>query len=95
MTTVVLGDFNDWLWAGSVHGVLARELPGRSRFRTFPSFFPILRLDRVFCRPASSLMQCFRDPAGRYISDHLVAALKDAGLADLPITDPGPAQRTP
>jgi lysophospholipase L1-like esterase len=34
-------------------------------------------------------------PGHRYISDHLVAALKDAGLADLPITDPGPAQRTP
>jgi endonuclease/exonuclease/phosphatase family metal-dependent hydrolase len=80
MTTVVLGDFNDWFWPGSVHGVLARELPGRSRFRTFPSFCPVLRLDRIFCRPAASLRHCFRDPAARYISDHLPV------IADIALT---------
>lgn len=71
MTTVVLGDFNDWFWAGSVHAVLRRELPGRSRFRTFPSFCPVLRLDRIFCRPAGALRRLFRDRAARHISDHL------------------------
>jgi endonuclease/exonuclease/phosphatase family metal-dependent hydrolase len=71
MTTVVLGDFNDWFWAGSVHAVLRHELPGRSRFRTFPSFCPLLRLDRVFCRPAGALQRIFRDRAARDISDHL------------------------
>jgi endonuclease/exonuclease/phosphatase family metal-dependent hydrolase len=71
MPTVVMGDFNDWFWAGSVHAVLARELPGRSRFRTFPSFLPLLKLDRVFCRPAAALQSCFCDPQGRAISDHL------------------------
>ena len=67
---VVMGDFNDWFWAGSVHAVLARELPGRSRFRTFPSVCPLLRLDRVFCRPAAALRACFSDKAARAISDH-------------------------
>jgi endonuclease/exonuclease/phosphatase family metal-dependent hydrolase len=71
MPTVVMGDFNDWFWAGSVHAVLARDLPGRSRFRTFPSVWPLLRLDRVFCRPAAALLACFTDRRARAISDHL------------------------
>jgi endonuclease/exonuclease/phosphatase family metal-dependent hydrolase len=71
MPTVVMGDFNDWFWVGSVHAMLARELPGRSRFRTFPSFLPLLKLDRIFCRPAAALQSCFCDPLGRAISDHL------------------------
>jgi endonuclease/exonuclease/phosphatase family metal-dependent hydrolase len=71
MPTVVMGDFNDWLWAGSVRAVLARQLPGRSRFRTFPSFWPLLKLDRVFCRPAAALQTCMTDRSARTISDHL------------------------
>jgi endonuclease/exonuclease/phosphatase family metal-dependent hydrolase len=70
MTTVVLGDFNDWFWPGSVHALLARELPGRSRFRTFPSLCPVLRLDRIFCRPREALRATFCDPAARALSDH-------------------------
>jgi endonuclease/exonuclease/phosphatase family metal-dependent hydrolase len=70
-TTVVAGDFNDWFWVGSVRGALSRVLPGCTRFRTFPSFLPLLRLDRVYCRPESALKQAFTDPAARHISDHL------------------------
>jgi endonuclease/exonuclease/phosphatase family metal-dependent hydrolase len=51
--------------------VLTREFPGCSQYRTFPSFFPCLRLDRVFCRPAGALKQLFSDPNARKISDHL------------------------
>ena len=36
-TTVALGDFNDWLWAGSVRRSLGRVLPGYTNHRTFPS----------------------------------------------------------
>lgn len=71
MTTVVLGDFNDWFWPGSVRGVLARALPGRSNYRTFPSLFPCLKLDRIFCRPAASLQQLYSDRNARHLSDHL------------------------
>lgn len=71
MPTVVMGDFNDWFWAGSVHAVLARELPGRSGFRTFPSLWPLLKLDRIFCRPGAALQACFSDRTARTISDHL------------------------
>jgi endonuclease/exonuclease/phosphatase family metal-dependent hydrolase len=69
--TVLLGDFNDWFWAGSVRNVLRRVLPGRTRHRTFPARWPIFRLDRVYCRPARSLSNSFVDHQARGISDHL------------------------
>jgi endonuclease/exonuclease/phosphatase family metal-dependent hydrolase len=71
ITTVLLGDFNDWLWAGSVRKVLSRALPGRTRHRTFPSFCPVLHLDRIYCRPADALLSGHSDASARAISDHL------------------------
>ncbi len=71
MTTVMLGDFNDWLWAGSVRKVLARALPGRTRHRTFPSICPLLYLDRIYCRPREALLGGRTDRSARRISDHL------------------------
>jgi endonuclease/exonuclease/phosphatase family metal-dependent hydrolase len=66
-----MGDFNDWLWPGSVRQVLSHAFPGRSRFRTFPSIWPLLRLDRIYCRPREVLVKTFVDPSARHISDHL------------------------
>ena len=71
MTTVMLGDFNDWFWAGSVRKVLARALPGRTRHRTFPSICPVLHLDRIYCRPREALLEGHTDLSARQISDHL------------------------
>ncbi len=71
MTTVMLGDFNDWFLAGSVKSVLAKVLPGHSRFRTFPSFLPLLRLDRIYCRPSSAVRQMYTDRQAHGLSDHL------------------------
>jgi endonuclease/exonuclease/phosphatase family metal-dependent hydrolase len=71
MTTVVMGDFNDWIWPGSVQNVLASKLPGRTRHRTFPASFPMLKLDRIYCRPATALLSSRVDPEARVISDHL------------------------
>lgn len=68
---VVVGDFNDWFWPGSVRSVLMRELSGRTRYRTFPAAFPMLRLDRIYCRPRASLIGSFVDRQARSISDHL------------------------
>jgi endonuclease/exonuclease/phosphatase family metal-dependent hydrolase len=77
-TTVVLGDFNDWFWAGSVRAALARELPGRTRYRTFPSWLPLLRLDRIYCRPARALLASRAETLARHVSDHIgvVAEIK-------------------
>ena len=79
VTTVIMGDFNDWFWAGSVRKALSRELPGRTRFRSFPSFCPLLRLDRVYCRPARALVRGYTDRAARAISDHL-PVIADVGV---------------
>lgn len=83
MATIVLGDFNDWFWAGSVRSVLAGELPGRSRFRTFPAIFPLLRLDRIYCRPRDAVRQLFTDRHAYRLSDHL-PVIADVALMDRP-----------
>ena len=70
-TTVALGDFNDWLWAGSVRRRLGRVLPGFTRHRTFPSRCPLFHLDRVYLWPRTALVASHTDPEARAISDHL------------------------
>jgi endonuclease/exonuclease/phosphatase family metal-dependent hydrolase len=71
MTTVMLGDFNDWFWPGSLRDALKHELPGRTRQATFPSWCPIFRLDRIFCWPPKALVRSFVDRGARRASDHL------------------------
>jgi endonuclease/exonuclease/phosphatase family metal-dependent hydrolase len=68
---VVIGDLNDWYWPGSVRAVLTRVLGGRTRYRTFPAAFPLLRLDRIYCRPRQAMLRSFVDRAARGLSDHL------------------------
>jgi endonuclease/exonuclease/phosphatase family metal-dependent hydrolase len=84
ITTVMLGDFNDWFWPGSLRDALRHELPGRTRQATFPSWCPVLRLDRIFCWPARTLVHSFVDHSARRASDHLpvIADIRlDAGRA--------------
>jgi endonuclease/exonuclease/phosphatase family metal-dependent hydrolase len=69
--TLVLGDFNDWTRYGAVQKVLVRNFPALTQHRTWPSFWPVMRLDRVFCRPAGALVASRTDPEGRHFSDHL------------------------
>jgi endonuclease/exonuclease/phosphatase family metal-dependent hydrolase len=69
--TVVLGDFNDWGWPGSLHRTLGRHFPDRTEVRTFPAGLPLLRLDRIYCRPAGTLVQSWTDQDARSVSDHL------------------------
>jgi endonuclease/exonuclease/phosphatase family metal-dependent hydrolase len=71
VASVMLGDFNDWPWRGVVRRALAEALPGRTRHRTYPAWWPLLLLDRIYCRPAESLIRSWIDPAARRISDHL------------------------
>src|SRR5437764_13134877 len=40
MTTVMLGDFNEWFWPSLLRGALARELQGRTQHETFHSWRP-------------------------------------------------------
>ncbi|MBO6718804.1 MAG: endonuclease/exonuclease/phosphatase family protein [Rhizobiaceae bacterium] len=69
--TVLLGDFNDWIWRGSVQSTLNRLMPGHSHAKTFPSFCPLFALDRIYCRPTSALIRSWTDKADYGASDHL------------------------
>jgi endonuclease/exonuclease/phosphatase family metal-dependent hydrolase len=69
--TVALGDFNDWMWAGSVRRSLARALPAYTRHATFPSVCPLFQLDRVYVWPREALLGSHTDFEARRISDHL------------------------
>ena len=66
---VMLGDFNDW--HGEVRRAVTDLLPAWSFLRTFPSRRPIFKLDRIFCRPAGALTQCWTDTEAGRASDHL------------------------
>lgn len=70
-TTVVMGDFNDWVRGGSVQGDLAEDFPDHSRLRTFPSILPVFKLDRIYCRPAGLLQHSRTKPDAWRMSDHL------------------------
>ncbi|WP_341897825.1 endonuclease/exonuclease/phosphatase family protein [Ferrovibrio terrae] len=85
-TTVMLGDFNDWFIYGTVRRALATILPGRSKLRSFPARWPLLMLDRIYCRPRHALLQSWTDPLGRRVSDHL-PVFADIRLEQMP---PGP-----
>lgn len=79
---LILGDFNDWIWRGSVQRALALSMPERTHHRTFPAHMPIVALDRIYCRPAKMLLRSWTDREARRASDHLPV------IADL---DPGAA----
>ena len=71
--TIVLGDFNEWAPIGHtlrrLHAVL-----GRSRgVPSFPSRLPMLALDRIWVRPAASLvgLRAHRSRLASVASDHL------------------------
>ena len=69
--SVMLGDFNDWIWRGSVQSTLANLFPARSHDKTFPACRPLFALDRIYCRPSTILERSWSDPDGRHASDHL------------------------
>ena len=71
VATVMMGDFNDWIWRGSVQNAIHRALPARTWHRTFPSWLPLIRLDRIYCRPHDALVASWTDRDARGISDHL------------------------
>lgn len=68
---VVMGDFNDWFWAGSVRRALERVLPRCTRYRTFPALLPLLELDRIYVSAAVRLTGTGTDRSAKALSDHL------------------------
>ena len=81
---IMLGDFNEWVPMVNLHHV--HNVFGKSpSLRTFPSFMPVLPLDRIWVRPAESLvsLSTHKTALSRMASDHLpVRAIvaRDAGV---------------
>ncbi len=66
---LMMGDFNDW--HGRVRSTLTTLIPTHTMQKTFPSWQPILNLDRIYCRPGRALLRSWIDAAARRASDHL------------------------
>jgi endonuclease/exonuclease/phosphatase family metal-dependent hydrolase len=69
--SLILGDFNDWIWRSSVQRALARHTPDRTFQRTFPAIFPLLALDRIYGRPPGIIGASWTDARAWRASDHL------------------------
>lgn len=70
---VVLGDFNEWSRKGEVIRALDEALEPTDPVPSFPSWWPILSLDRIWVRPRSAFRSssAFLSLGSRIASDHL------------------------
>ena len=68
---VATGDFNDWIWPGPVERALSAVYPAMVAPRSFPARLPLLKLDRLYCRPAAALVSAAVDRSAGSASDHL------------------------
>lgn len=70
---VVLGDINEWFPLGRPLHRLHRHFGKSPARRTFPSFLPVLALDRIWVKPLDALMEIsVHDTVlSRVASDHL------------------------
>jgi endonuclease/exonuclease/phosphatase family metal-dependent hydrolase len=81
--SVVLGDFNDWLPGRSVVHVLDERLGRPPRPGSFPVFWPIAPLDRIWVHPTHALrrVSAHATPTARVASDHLPVVAEIDGAA--------------
>jgi endonuclease/exonuclease/phosphatase family metal-dependent hydrolase len=70
---VILGDLNEWLPLASPLSWLHELLGQTPAVRTFPAWWPIFALDRVWTRPHHSLLavEAYRSKTSAAASDHL------------------------
>ena len=71
--TVFLGDFNEWFpFSRRLRDIRRRFAPAPG-LATFPSFLPVLALDRIWCSPGLSFTRvvAHRSALARRASDHL------------------------
>ncbi|HEY6364114.1 MAG TPA: endonuclease/exonuclease/phosphatase family protein [Candidatus Binatia bacterium] len=71
--TLVIGDINEWRPRGFALYSLNSHLGKTPSRRTFPSFFPVFALDRIWVKPRAALLQIkiANNGAARTASDHL------------------------
>jgi endonuclease/exonuclease/phosphatase family metal-dependent hydrolase len=70
---VVMGDLNEWRGRAGAIGALDRCLGPSAAPRTFPSWLPVLALDRIYVDGPAVLRELAvdRSPLARLASDHL------------------------
>ena len=70
---ILMGDLNEWFLWGRPLRWIKRIFGHTPAVRTFPSPFPIFALDRIWVRPAATLlrMEVHKTPRSRKASDHL------------------------
>lgn len=73
VVTVVMGDINEWLPGSRPLRWLHRRLGRAPAPRTFPSFLPLLALDRIWVWPMKAIaaIDVHVTPTARVASDHL------------------------
>jgi endonuclease/exonuclease/phosphatase family metal-dependent hydrolase len=77
LPTLIVGDFNDWLntlarGALASHGFIQVTAP-RTRFRSFPAYWPVVSLDKAFVRGPLDIRHAriVHSRLAREASDHL------------------------
>lgn len=70
---IMLGDFNEWIPVGTPLCWINRFFGKPPSSRTFPSFMPVLSLDRIWIRPLEALVgiSAHKTDLSRKASDHL------------------------
>ncbi|HEV2302189.1 MAG TPA: endonuclease/exonuclease/phosphatase family protein [Stellaceae bacterium] len=70
---LLMGDLNEWRGRSGGIGALDRRLGPAVAPRTFPSWMPVLPLDRIYADGPAVLrgVQAYRSPVARLASDHL------------------------
>jgi len=70
---LVMGDLNEWRGRHGAIRFLDRRLGPSAAARTFPSWMPVLSLDRIYAEGPAELrdVDVFRSPLARLASDHL------------------------
>ena len=68
-----MGDFNEWFWASKLIKHLDELMTPLPSGKTFPSLYPIFRLDRVWCDNLNSPVRAeiLNRPHIKTLSDHL------------------------
>ena len=70
---ILLGDFNEWNIKGRVVQTLDAALGPSVAVKSYPSWWPVWSLDRIWFSPGRAVMSCaaHATPASRLASDHL------------------------
>ncbi len=68
---IVAGDFNELRRHSATHRALSPQFQGTTIFATFPSWRPLVPLDRIWCRPPLRVQRSRVLRSARPASDHL------------------------